>query len=267
MDAGRAQRIGQRRSSDELQRVVNAIRHDLPNLRSDLPAVDHDVIHPDATQRVALSGFRVVASNVMPRRLASTAVAIPTEEVPPRISSDSPGLASSPTVNDPYDVCSISGAARASPSRARSETRRPDWRARTCTRHIRRRTPGPSHPSSPRPAASAGNSPPGQSATIPVASIPSTRGNVTPSARPRRVCSSDRFSPNALTSISTHPGFGFRNRQLANGQRLGRSGRIEHHRAHRPRDGLALGHSITATRPHARNSRSRCGSKRHADIR
>jgi hypothetical protein len=48
------------------------------------------------------------------------------------------------------------------------------------------------------------NSPPGQAATT-----PSTRGKVTPSARPRRVCSSERFTPNALTAISTHPGGGF----------------------------------------------------------
>src|SRR5882724_1899279 len=50
-----------------------------------------------------------------------------------------------------------------------------------------------------------GNSPPGHWATTPVASMPRTRGNVTPDARPWRVCNSDRFSPNALTSISTQP--------------------------------------------------------------
>src|SRR4051794_29583115 len=53
-----------------------------------------------------------------------------------------------------------------------------------------------------------GNSPPGQSATTPAASIPRTRGNVTPDARPWRVCNSDRFTPNALTSISTQPAVG-----------------------------------------------------------
>ena len=55
----------------------------------------------------------------------------------------------------------------------------------------------------------AANSPPGHDATTPAASIPSTRGNVTaPPASPSRVCSSDRLSPKALTSISTHPSSG-----------------------------------------------------------
>src|SRR5438552_3341941 len=54
----------------------------------------------------------------------------------------------------------------------------------------------------------AGNSPPGHWATTPAASMPRTRGNVTPDARPWRVCNSDRFSPNALTSISTQPAAG-----------------------------------------------------------
>ena len=54
----------------------------------------------------------------------------------------------------------------------------------------------------------ASSSPPGQSTTSPVASIPSTRGKVTPSARPSRVCSSDRLRPEARTRIRTHPGAG-----------------------------------------------------------
>src|SRR6266581_5470641 len=53
-----------------------------------------------------------------------------------------------------------------------------------------------------------GNSPPGHWATTPAASIPGTRGNVTPDASPSRVCSSDRLRPNALTLISTHPAAG-----------------------------------------------------------
>src|SRR5437899_1010165 len=53
-----------------------------------------------------------------------------------------------------------------------------------------------------------GNSLPGHCATTPAASMPRTRGNVTPDARPWRVCNSDRFSPNALTSISTQPAAG-----------------------------------------------------------
>src|SRR4051794_34112195 len=52
------------------------------------------------------------------------------------------------------------------------------------------------------------NSPPGAAATTPVASMPSTRGNVTPCATPRRVCSSERLIPNALTRMSTQPARG-----------------------------------------------------------
>src|SRR5436190_24012344 len=38
--------------------------------------------------------------------------------------------------------------------------------------------------------------------------MPRTLGNVTPDARPWRVCSSERFSPNALTSMRTQPSGG-----------------------------------------------------------
>src|SRR5712691_5602652 len=38
--------------------------------------------------------------------------------------------------------------------------------------------------------------------------MPSTRGKRTPSARPRRVCSSDRLRPNSSTLMRTHPGWG-----------------------------------------------------------
>src|SRR4051812_43110535 len=52
------------------------------------------------------------------------------------------------------------------------------------------------------------NSPPGAAATTPVASMPSTRGKVTPCARPSRVWSSERLIPNALTRMSTQPARG-----------------------------------------------------------
>src|SRR6266511_606104 len=52
------------------------------------------------------------------------------------------------------------------------------------------------------------NSRPGAAATTPVASMPSTRGKVTPCARPSRVCSSERLIPKALTRMSTQPGRG-----------------------------------------------------------
>ena len=68
---------------------------------------------------IGVEGLRVVDSPVIPRRLASTAVAMPTDEVPPRIRIDWPGWASRPTVSEPYEVCSISGTA---PSVAQSRS-------------------------------------------------------------------------------------------------------------------------------------------------
>ena len=46
---------------------------------------------PIAVNAFALPGLRVVDRTVKPRRLANTAVAMPTEEVPPRMSRDCPG--------------------------------------------------------------------------------------------------------------------------------------------------------------------------------
>ncbi|MBS1907012.1 MAG: hypothetical protein JST33_10700 [Actinobacteria bacterium] len=48
--------------------------------------------------------------------------------------------------------------------------------------------------------------PPGASATTPVVSMPGTLGNEPNDPRPLRKRSSDRFSPNARTSIGTCPG-------------------------------------------------------------
>jgi len=53
--------------------------------------------------------------------LARIAVAIPTDEVPPRISSVCPGWASRPTVSEPWAVWTISGTA---PSVAQSSWER-----------------------------------------------------------------------------------------------------------------------------------------------
>jgi hypothetical protein len=66
---------------------------------------------PTPRNAAALSGWRVVDSTVMPRCVASTAVAIPIEEVLPRIRIDWPDWASSPMVSDPWALCSIPGTA------------------------------------------------------------------------------------------------------------------------------------------------------------
>jgi hypothetical protein len=56
---------------------------------------------PTARNASAFPALQVVDSTVMPIRLASTAVAMPIEEVPPRIRIDCPGRASRPTVSEP----------------------------------------------------------------------------------------------------------------------------------------------------------------------
>ena len=62
---------------------------------------------------------------------------------------------------------------------------------------------------------------------------PARAGNVTPSARPSRVCSSERLSPKAFTRISTQPGRGSGIGQLADLQRIRRAGRVQDDGAHR----------------------------------
>ena len=106
------QRVRQRRRADQLQRAVHPAGHERTDLRGQLPVVDEHMVDADRrAARRAFAGSRVVASTVIPRCLASTAAAIPTDEVPPRISTVSPGCASSPTVSEPYAVCSVSGIA------------------------------------------------------------------------------------------------------------------------------------------------------------
>jgi len=56
---------------------------------------------PTADSARALSGRRVVESTVSPRSLASTAAAMPTDEVPPRTRSVWPARTSRPKVRDP----------------------------------------------------------------------------------------------------------------------------------------------------------------------
>ena len=78
----------------------------------------------------ALAGFLVVERTFILRCLASTAVAIPTDDVPPRIWMDWPGWASSPMVSDPLAVCSISGTAP-SVAQSRSLSNAKTWLAGT----------------------------------------------------------------------------------------------------------------------------------------
>src|SRR5205085_3598809 len=74
---------------------------------------------PIASSAATRPGWRVVERTVRPRSLARIAVAIPTDEVPPRISSVWPACASRPTVSEPWAVWSISGIA---PSVAQSSS-------------------------------------------------------------------------------------------------------------------------------------------------
>ena len=61
-----------------------------------------------------------------PRHVASAAAARPTEEVPPRISTDWPGFRSRPMVSEPQAVCTISGKAP-STSQGRSVSMGMTW--------------------------------------------------------------------------------------------------------------------------------------------
>jgi hypothetical protein len=85
---------------------------------------------PSAVSASALAGLRVVANTVMARCVASTAVAMPTDDVPPLIRIDPPGWASRPTVSEPYAVWSISGTAP-STSGPRSDENGITWVAGT----------------------------------------------------------------------------------------------------------------------------------------
>ena len=55
------------------------------------PVVDEHVVHADAVQRGRLVGVAGRGQHRHPARLARTAVAIPTEEVPPRMRIVCPG--------------------------------------------------------------------------------------------------------------------------------------------------------------------------------
>jgi hypothetical protein len=66
---------------------------------------------PISVRATDLFEWRVVDSTVRFRCLARRAVAMPTDDVPPRMRIDCPGCASRPTVSEPYAVWSISGIA------------------------------------------------------------------------------------------------------------------------------------------------------------
>ena len=153
-----------------------------------------------------------------------------------------PGWASSPTVSEPWAVCSISGTA---PSVAQSRSLvngidLPDGHAGVLGVAA---VEGAAHAAHHR----------GDLLCRPRARRRGTRrrrrwprcrargGTSTPSASPRRVCSSERLSPNASTLISTSPGRGARVPGAPDLQRLGRPRRVEHDGTHRGRDRRSLG--------------------------
>ncbi len=152
------------------------------------------------------SGRRVVASTVAPRQRASAAAARPTEEVPPRISTDCPGCRSRPTVSEPYAVCTISGSA---PSTSQGSSVSTGITCASGTDVYSAYPPSYVRPMSPIIATTfcprTSPLPSGAASTVPAASIPGTRGKLTPSLTPSRSFNSDRLTPNASTRIRTHP--------------------------------------------------------------
>ncbi len=89
---GGAKSVGERVGTDELDRGLDAVRDDRSRLRSDVAVVEEDVVDADRLQRRHAVGLARGGRTVRPRSLARIAVAIPTDEVPPRISSVCPGL-------------------------------------------------------------------------------------------------------------------------------------------------------------------------------
>jgi hypothetical protein len=130
---------------------------------------------------------------------------MPVADVPPRTSNVSPAFRPNAVISDPYAVCSVSGTA---PSTSHGSSDRNGITQDRGTIVYSAYRPSNTRPIPPIIATTccpARSSDPGAASTTPTHSIPGTRGNVTPSASPNRVCSSDRFSPNARTRIRTHP--------------------------------------------------------------
>jgi len=111
VNSRRSQRVGQCGCTDELDRGVDSVGDDRAHLPGQIASSMSTWSTPMSVRAAALPGLRVVDSTIISRCLARTAVAIPTEEVPPLIRMDCPGWASRPIVREPYDVWSISGSA------------------------------------------------------------------------------------------------------------------------------------------------------------
>ncbi len=88
MHAHRAQSIGQGRRADQIKGGIDAVRVQFAHGGRDLAGVEQGMVDAVLLSKARRSARRVVDSTVAPRHLASAAAARPTEEVPPRISTD-----------------------------------------------------------------------------------------------------------------------------------------------------------------------------------
>ena len=164
---------------------------------------------PSRSSDAAFAGSRVVESTVMPLSLPSTAMAMPTDEVPPRISSVCPAVGLEADLERASAVCSISGTAP-SVDHGRSLVN-----AMTCpagTNDVLGVTAvelaaHPAHQGDDlrarlELAAGCGLDDAG------CLDSGDAREGARVRLAPCRKCSSDRLSPNAFTRMSTQPGFG-----------------------------------------------------------
>ena len=234
------QRVGQGRGADQFERGVDAVAEQAADQGGDCPSSMTTWSTPTAVSAAALAGLRVVASTVRPSRLARTAVAIPTDDVPPRTSRLWPGRASRPTVREPWAVWSISGTApRVAQSRVLVNGT--TWLAETQVYSAY--PPSKTRPMPPIRAMTCWPgrySPPGQAATVPAASDSEDpgEGHALGQAEPGvqlRAVEAERLD---LDQDPPGPGDGDRQRPDLEG--VGRSGRVEHHGAHRGGVGVSV---------------------------
>ncbi len=138
-----------------------------------------------------------------PRSRASDSIAIPTDDVPPRISRLCPGDTGPNASSDPHAVKYVSGSA-AKTSHGRSVSTGISRSSGSSAYSAY--PPSNSRPISPITAATlVPGASRADSATTPTHSMPSTRGNRTFGECPCRVISSDRFSPNPSTRTRVQP--------------------------------------------------------------
>lgn len=91
MDRGGAQGVRERVGADQLERGLDAVWDDRSCLGCNITVVDEDVVDADRLQRSYALALARRRKDSEARSFARIAVAIPIDEVPPRIRSVCPG--------------------------------------------------------------------------------------------------------------------------------------------------------------------------------